>query len=214
MLQWNSIWKFQSVFLSTNSVDTGHWVCNLIPISQVREVSLGKLLQINTVSLCPMPLKILMFSTAYTQLVLHPCQLSRPDWPEAVVLAFCCPGLEEIWLRSGKEAGWLWSKSPLSFSLSTFSLPLTLLAGLHPEWMNTVHFYLQGHQHPQLLNPLKRDPHACRLVPLIHPRISGPAGPSRSPCNLSISLRMNEDLLAVSPQLWKPSYFSAVGVWN
>lgn len=77
----------------------------------------------------------------YTQLVLNQCQLTRPNWPEAPVLAFCCSGFKEIWWRSGKEAVWLRSQWPSSFGLSTFSFPLTPLADLHSEWMNTVHFY-------------------------------------------------------------------------
>lgn len=38
---------------------------------------------------------LLMCFTVYTQLVLNWCQLTTPNWPEASLLAFCCPGLED-----------------------------------------------------------------------------------------------------------------------
>ena len=44
-----------------------------------------------------------MFFTVYTQLVLNQCQLTRPNWPKARMLAFCCPGLEETEYRQEKR---------------------------------------------------------------------------------------------------------------
>lgn len=46
---------------------------------------------------------LLMCFTVYTQSVLNQCRLTRPNWPEALVLVLCHPGLEDAWLRSGSS---------------------------------------------------------------------------------------------------------------
>lgn len=83
---------------------------------------------------------LLMFFTVYTHLVLNQCQLTRTNWPEVPLLALCYPGLEETGYVLARKAVRLRAEWLSSFNLSTSSFCLTLLEGLHPERMNTVHF--------------------------------------------------------------------------
>lgn len=55
---------------------------------------------------------LLMFFTLYTQLVLNQCQLIRPNWPGAPMLAFCGPGLKETEFWQGGRCGSAWAPFP------------------------------------------------------------------------------------------------------
>lgn len=137
------ILEASNVFLSTSSVNPG----DLSPFHRWGKwgsESLRNLLQTITVPTCSMSLLILlMFFTVYTHLVLNQCQLTRTNWPEVPLLARCCPGLEETGYVLARKAVRLRAEWLSSFNPTTSSLCLTLLGGVHPKWMNTVHFQPQ-----------------------------------------------------------------------
>lgn len=91
--------EVSNVFLSTSSVDPRDLVYSPILISQMGKVRLRQFKKFapynHRVHLFYVFANSLMLFTEYTQLVLNQCQLTRPNWPKAHMLAFCCSELAE-----------------------------------------------------------------------------------------------------------------------